>query len=50
MPSDLLPDIPPLAVPHQVQTGPSDCLAACAAMVLAYRDKLSVVCPLATGT
>lgn len=39
MPSDLLPDIPPLAVPHQMQAGPSDCLAACAAMVLDYFGK-----------
>jgi ABC-type bacteriocin/lantibiotic exporter with double-glycine peptidase domain len=36
MPSNLLPDIPPLPVPHHVQAGPSDCLAACAAMALAY--------------
>lgn len=34
--SDSLRDVPPLAVPHHIQAGPSDCLAACAAMVLAY--------------
>lgn len=37
--SDLLPDVPPLAVPHYRQAGPSDCLAACAAMVLAHYGK-----------
>jgi ABC-type bacteriocin/lantibiotic exporter with double-glycine peptidase domain len=36
MPRASLPHIPPLNVPHREQTQSSDCLAACAAMVLAY--------------
>ena len=40
MPRDSLPDVPALKVPHHAQTGPSDCLAACAAMVLAYHGKV----------
>lgn len=36
MPSKKLPSIPALPVPHLKQEGEADCLAACAAMVLAY--------------
>lgn len=36
MPKVSLPLIPPLNVPHREQTQASDCLAACAAMVLDY--------------
>lgn len=39
MPRDLLPSVSALAVPHHRQSGPSDCLAACAAMVLGYLGK-----------
>lgn len=41
MPRDSLPSAPALTVPHFIQTGPSDCLAACAAMVLAYHGKVT---------
>lgn len=34
-----LPVIPPLAVPHRSQEHLSDCLAACAAMVIAFSGK-----------
>ncbi len=36
MPKTSLPIIPPLPVPHRKQEQTSDCLATCAAMVLAY--------------
>ena len=39
MPTSLLPAVPPLPVPHREQQQASDCLAACAAMVLEYLDK-----------
>ena len=39
MPKDSLPDVATLDVPHFIQRGPSDCLSACAAMVLAYHGK-----------
>ncbi len=39
MPTSLLPVIPSLPVPHREQQYPSDCLAACAAMVLEYLGK-----------
>lgn len=41
MPTDSLPDVPALEVVHSVQTGQSDCLAACAAMVLAYHGRVT---------
>lgn len=39
MPTSLLPVVLPLPVPHREQQQASDCLAACAAMVLDYLDK-----------
>jgi ABC-type bacteriocin/lantibiotic exporter with double-glycine peptidase domain len=39
MPSKKLPTIPPLPVPQISQTDDGDCLAACAAMVLAYNGQ-----------
>ena len=39
MPTSLLPVVPLLPVPHREQQQASDCLAACAAMVLDYLDK-----------
>jgi len=36
MPRASLPHIPPLNAPHREQTQSSDCLPACAQMVLAY--------------
>ena len=39
MPKDSLPNVAALNVPHYAQKGLSDCLAACAAMVLAYHGK-----------
>lgn len=39
MPSDSPSSHVVLWVPHRVQKGPADCLAACAAMVLAYHRK-----------
>ncbi len=39
MPNDSLPSVHALAVPHYPQRNTADCLAACAAMVLAYHGK-----------
>ena len=39
MPNDSLPSVPTLDVPQFPQRSASDCLAACAAMVLAYHGK-----------